>query len=198
MLSPIGALNNGLELLASEDDPQMRERCVELLEQSATVSANKLKFFRLAFGAAGGFGEDVAVEEPREVLAALVSANERVKLEWATAETTLPKPAVKVLLNLGAIGLEALVRGGTLAVGTETSGANVEIAVRASGPKIAFDKSVGEALDGTLDADLLSGRTAPAFMIRQLVEQHGGRLQYAATPESLVMGAVIPAALPAG
>ena len=192
MLSPIGALNNGLELLASEDDPQMRERCVELLEQSAKVSADKLKFFRLAFGAAGGFGEDVAVEEPREVLAALVSGNERVKLEWATAETTLPKPAVKVLLNLGAIGLDALVRGGTLAVGTETSGDNVEIAVRASGSKVAFDKSVGDALDGTIAASALSGRTAPAFMIRQLVEEQGGGLQYAVTTETLVMGAVIP------
>lgn len=198
LLSPVGAINNGLELLAGEDDPQMRARCVELLEQSAKISADKLKFFRLAFGAAGGFGEDVPVEEPREVLAALASANERVAFEWATAETTLPKPAVKVLLNLGAIGLDALVRGGTLAVGTETSGENVEIAVRASGPKIAFDKSVGQALDGTLDADALSGRTAPAFMIRQLVEQQGGGLQYAATPETLVLGAILPLAVHAG
>ena len=198
MLSPVGALNNGLELLASEDDPQMRERCVELLEQSARISADKLKFFRLAFGAAGGFGEDVPVEEPRGVLAALVSGNERVKLEWATAETTLPKPAVKVLLNLGAIGLDALIRGGTLAVGTETSGENVEIAISASGPKSAFDANVGKALDGSLEAGELSGRTAPAYMIRQLVEQHGGGLQYAATPETLVLGAVIPMAVLAG
>ena len=29
--------------------------CMELLEQSAKTSADKLKFFRLAFGAAGGF-----------------------------------------------------------------------------------------------------------------------------------------------
>ncbi len=103
-----------------------------------------------------------------------------------------------MLLNLGAIGLDALIRGGTLAVGTETSGENVEIAVRASGPRIAFDKSVGAALDGTLDAAELSGRTAPAFMIRQLVEQHGGGLQFAATPETLVLGAVIPVAVTAG
>ena len=61
LLSPVGALSNGLELLSSEDDPEMRDRCVELLEQSATISTNKLKFFRLAFGAAGGFGERVEV-----------------------------------------------------------------------------------------------------------------------------------------
>ena len=51
MLSPVGALSNGLELLADEQDPQMRQRCFELLEQSARTSAAKLKFFRLAFGA---------------------------------------------------------------------------------------------------------------------------------------------------
>ena len=55
LLSPVGALNNGLELMADEQDPAMRERCLELLNESARASANKLKFFRLAFGAAGGF-----------------------------------------------------------------------------------------------------------------------------------------------
>jgi histidine phosphotransferase ChpT len=37
----------------------MRQRCFELLEQSAKASADKLRFFRLAFGAAGGFGDTV-------------------------------------------------------------------------------------------------------------------------------------------
>ena len=53
LLSPVGALSNGLELLAEEKDPAMRERCFELLEQSARTSADKLKYYRLAFGAAG-------------------------------------------------------------------------------------------------------------------------------------------------
>src|SRR6476659_9781982 len=59
LMSPVGALNNGIELLADETDPEMRERCLELLADSARASANKLKFFRLAFGAAGGFGEEI-------------------------------------------------------------------------------------------------------------------------------------------
>src|SRR3546814_7544392 len=71
MLSPVGALSNGLELLADEQDPGMRARCVELLEQSARISADKLKFFRLAFDAAGGFGEAVPVEESPDGVYAL-------------------------------------------------------------------------------------------------------------------------------
>ena len=54
LLSPVGAFANGLELLADEKDPEMRARVLDLLEQSARTSAAKLKFFRLAFGSAGG------------------------------------------------------------------------------------------------------------------------------------------------
>lgn len=194
LLSPVGAINNGLELLADERDPEMRQRCIELLEQSARASADKLRFFRLAFGAAGGFGEAVPSEEPRSLLAALVTANERIKLEWAVAERALPKPAVKVLLNLAMIGLESLVRGGTLAVGAETHGQMTEIAVRASGERVAFDKDIGEALQGSLDHSHLSGRTAPAHMVRLLVSDLRGQVQVARTPDALVLGAMLPAA----
>src|SRR4051812_50023079 len=63
LMSPVGALNNGIELLADEQDPDMREKCLELLADSARASANKLKFFRLAFGAAGGVGGEVDTPE---------------------------------------------------------------------------------------------------------------------------------------
>lgn len=192
MLSPVGALSNGLELLADENNPEMRRRCLELLEQSAQISADKLKFFRLAYGAAGGFGEDVSSEEPRELIAALIRANERLELQWAVAEPRLPKTAVKILLNLGAIAIDALVRGGTLAVGAERRDGATEIAVRAAGPRVAFDPAIGKALDGTLAETELSGRTAPAHMIRLLAEEHGGGLQYAVTADALIMGAVLP------
>jgi histidine phosphotransferase ChpT len=192
MLSPVGALSNGLELLRDERDPEMRQRCMELLEQSARISADKLKFFRLAYGAAGGFGDEVQAQEPKELVEALVRANERIALEWAVADGALPKPAVKVLLNLAAIAIDALVRGGTLAVGAERRDGATEIAVRAAGPRVAFDGNIGKALDGSLDLAELSGRTAPAHMIRLLAEELGGGLQYALSAEALVMGAVLP------
>src|SRR5437868_4021079 len=85
LLSPVGALSNGLELLAEEKDPDMRQRCFELLEQSARISTDKLKFFRLAYGAAGGFGDMVAAHEPKALIEGLVAGNERLTLEWAVA-----------------------------------------------------------------------------------------------------------------
>ena len=192
LLSPVGALSNGLELLADEKDPEMRKRCFELLEQSAKTSADKLKFFRLAFGAAGGFGDQVPASEPRGLIEALVGNNGRIELSWAVGAETLPKPAVKVLLNFGLIGIEALVRGGTLDIAAEVRGKLCEIAVRATGPRIAFDATVGRALGGELVPSELSSRTAPAAMLHQLAGGLGGELQYALTDEALVLGATLP------
>lgn len=192
LLSPVGALSNGLELLADDHDPEMRQRYIDLLEQSARASSNKLKFFRLAFGSAGGFGENVSIEEPKELIEALVAGNARITLNWALGTAVLPKPAVKVLLNLAQIAIDALVRGGTLDIGAEVREGASEIVVRASGPKIAFDSLIGRALDGQLEAGELTSRSAPAHMIQQLAASLGGGLQYALTDDALVMGAVLP------
>ena len=192
MLSPVGALSNGLELLADEQDPEMRKRCIELLEQSARISADKLKFFRLAFGAAGGFGDAVPVDEAKDVIAALAGENKRVELNWAVEENSLPKPAVKVLLNLSQIALDALIRGGTLDIGAERRDGNVEIVARARGAKIAFDETIGHALQGDLPASQITSRTAAAHMVALVAEELGGGLQYALGDDALVLGAVIP------
>ena len=192
MLSPVGALNNGLELLAMEDDQEMRKSVIALLEQSATTSTNKLKFFRLAFGAAGGFGDRVDVTEPKALINALAQDKNNVEIHWAIESGNLAKPAVKVLLNFAQIALDALVRGGTLDIGAEVRQGNCEIVVRGTGPRIGFDESIGKALDGSLDRAQISSRTAAAHMIRLLAEQSGGGLQYARTDETLVLGAILP------
>ncbi len=194
LLSPIGALTNGLELLAEEKDPEMRQRCFELLEQSAKASADKLRFFRLAFGAAGGFGEMVPVEEPRALIDALAGANSRITVNWGLAGDSLPKSAVKVMLNLAQIGMDALIRGGSLDIAAEFREGVSEIVVRASGQRVAFDPTVGEALEGTLPAAELSSRTAPAALLHRMVTAAGGGIQIHATSEALVMGAMMPLA----
>ena len=197
LLSPLGAMSNGLELISDEKDPEMRARCFELLEQSARISTDKLKFFRLAFGAAGGFGEFVEVEEPKALIEALIADKARVQVNWALADAKLPKDAVKVLLNFAHIAIDSLVRGGTLDIGAELraddfGGRASEIVIRATGPRIAFDDTIGKALEGSLPASELSSRTAPAHMIYLLANAAGGGLQYQRTDEALVLGAVLP------
>lgn len=192
LLSPVGALSNGIELLVDETDPEMQKRCVELLEQSAKTSTDKLKFFRLAFGAAGGFGEYVPVEEAQEVIGSLAADAKRVELNWAISDAKLPKAAIKVMLNLSQIALDALVRGGTLDIGAERTGGNVEIVARATAEKLAFDETIGQALQGELPDDEITSRTAAAHMIALLARDMGGGLQFAMADGALVLGAVLP------
>ncbi|GHH21156.1 histidine phosphotransferase [Sphingomonas glacialis] len=174
LLSPVGALNNGLELLADEHDPEMRARCLELLSESAKASANKLKFFRLAFGAAGGFGETVDAREARAAIEGLFGDGHRVKLGWLVEDATLPKPAIKVLLNLALIAGDALVRGGQLDVGAESVDGQIEIVVRAAGPRIVLDGEMRAALTGTQGDAVITPRAAAAYLVHALVAEGGG------------------------
>ena len=192
LMSPIGALNNGIELLADETDPDMRERCLELLADSARASANKLKFFRLAFGAAGGFGEEVDTREAEIALDGLFGPERRIELGWAVNEEKLAKDAVKLLLNLAMLAGDALVRGGRLDVGAELQGEEIELAVRAEGPRILLDPALRETLE-TGGNGSLEARAAGAWLAYSLVQGSGGSMQLSPpSNETLLIGARLP------
>lgn len=192
LLSPVGAINNGLELLEDETDPEMRDRCMDLLADSARASADKLKYFRLAFGAAGGFGDEVDPAEAKQLVESLVGDQGKITLGWAVQSGTLPKKAIKILLNLALIAREALVRGGKLDVGAEQGDNGIEVVIRAEGPKIALDDGIRAALEGSLPQSELTARTAAAWMSRELSCENGGDLRV--SPPSgteLLLGAIV-------
>lgn len=187
LLSPVGALNNGLELLADESDPAMKERVLQLLTASATASANKLKFFRLAFGAAGGFGETVDTREARTAIEGLFSDNRKLELGWMVDEGALPKPAIKVLLNLALIAGDALVRGGKLDIGAEVNGQQVEIVLRAEGPRVILDPELRSALTGAAADTAVTPRAAAAFLAHELVVQGRGAIQVSEPDDGVLL-----------
>ncbi len=194
LLSPVGALNNGIELLVDEHDPEMRARCLELLADSARASANKLKFFRLAFGAAGGFGDQVDAREAKTAIEGMFGVGGRVELGWLVGDATLPKPAIKLLLNLALIGGDALVRGGRLDVGAETRGRVTEIVVRAEGPRLVLDPELRNALLGQADEANLAPRAAAAWLAHRLATDSGGAIQVSDVSDPvLLFGATIGA-----
>jgi histidine phosphotransferase ChpT len=192
LMSPVGALNNGIELLADETDPEMREKCLELLADSARASANKLKFFRLAFGAAGGFGEEIDTHEAEAALEGLFGPERRIELGWVVSDDKLPKVAVKVLLNLALIAGDALVRGGRLDVGAERSGDQVELAVRAEGPRILLDPVLRATLASGAP-DTVEPRAAAAWLAHDLIAGAGGSIQLSdPSSAALTIGAQLP------
>jgi histidine phosphotransferase ChpT len=194
LMSPVGALNNGIELLGDETDPEMREKCLELLADSARATANKLKFFRLAFGAGGGFGEEIDTSEAQAALEGLFGAEGKVQLGWVVESEKLPKGAVKLLLNLALLAGDALVRGGRLDVGAERAGGGIELAVRAEGPRILLDPVLRETL-ATGGGDAVEPRAAGAWLAHSLAAEGGGSLRLSdQSSEVLMIGATIPSA----
>lgn len=191
LMSPVGALNNGIELMADEQDPDMRDRCLDLLSDSARATANKLKFFRLAFGAAGGFGDAVDTKEARGALEGLLGGDRKIELDWIVADDKLSKGATKLLLNLALIAGDTLVRGGRLDIGVEKNG-GVEIAIRAEGPRIALDDSIRETLLKGAEA-AIEARAAGAWLAHSLAAEAGGEIRVNRPSEQiLVIGAALP------
>ena len=193
LLSPVGALNNGIELLADEQDPEMRERCLELLAESAKASANKLKFFRLAFGAGGGFGEEIDTSEAQAAIEGIFGPERRIELGWLVNGGKLPKGAVKLLLNVALLAGDALVRGGRLDVGAEVDDDRLELVIRAEGPRILLDPALRETLAKGSTGGTVEPRAAGAWLAHSLAAEAGGTIRLSdPSSEILLIGISLP------
>ncbi len=187
LLNPVGAISNGLELYGDEKDVDMKARCLELVAQSTQAAAAKLKFYRLAFGAAGGFGDMIPASEAQDAFAAMVDAG-KISLTWLVRSETLPKPAAKIMLLLGQIAADALVRGGTLAIAFEQGAASLEIGIMAQGERLIIPEEIRKTLAYAPDQSA-SSRTIGALFARELADQQGGRLMMADDqPGALTLG----------
>lgn len=196
LMSPVGALNNGIELMVDEDDPEMREKCLELLADSARASANKLKFFRLAFGAAGGFEDEIDTREAEAALQGLFGTERRIELSWVVADGKLPKGAVKLLLNLALLAGDALVRGGSLHVGAERTDEDIELVVRGEGPRILLDPELRRTLVKGSDGPI-EPRAAGAWLAHALVSEVHGSIQLSEPSDDvLLIGVALPPGRP--
>ncbi len=177
LVSPVGAINNGLELLSGEQDETMREAVFDLIEKSTQQTSNKLQFFRLAFGAAGGFSTHLDTREAEKSLRAFL-AGSKVELVWDVSANELTKGGVKLLLNLSLVAAEALIRGGTLTVQFgATDDETVAISVVAEGERVIFSDEVRTAVQGEAPEDDLEPRLAPAFLASIVAAELGGNVK---------------------
>lgn len=115
VISPVGAIANGLEVLESEKDPDMRGFAMDLIKKSTHTASARLQFCRLAFGAAGSAGASIDTGDA-EGVARNLFADEKTKLVWNATRALLPKNKVKLILNLVLIAGQAIPRGGVIEV----------------------------------------------------------------------------------
>src|SRR6058998_1061997 len=115
VISPVGAIVNGLEVLEDEQDAEMRSFALELIKKSARTASARLQFCRLAFGAAGSAGAQIDLGDAHAMARAFID-DEKTKLAWNLERLLLPKNRVKLLLNMLIIATQAIPRGGMISV----------------------------------------------------------------------------------
>jgi histidine phosphotransferase ChpT len=193
LISPIGAVNNGIEILADEQDADMRAQAIDLMAHSALEAARRLAFFRLAFGAAGGMGDSIRIEEARQAAQGMF-VNGRTRLDWPTppGEAYLPKAATKILLNLVLIGAAALPRGGQLKVQAAPSGNGAALSVRAVGEGVRLVDETRRALEEGGDESALDPHSVVAHLVHLLARDAGAKLTAALGADGLELGATLP------
>lgn len=117
VISPVGAINNGLELL---DEGGADEDAMDLIRTSALNASVRLKFARLAFGASGSIGASIDTGEAEKAVMDYVSADAKTEVTWTGPRAIIPKNQVKLLLNLFLVAYGAIPRGGTIDVTLDT------------------------------------------------------------------------------
>lgn len=118
IISPVGAITNGLEVLEEDNGEEMRTFAMELITKSAKTASAKLQFARLAFGAAGSAGAEIDTGDAESVARNFMSG-EKADLEWEGTRVLMPKNLVKLLLNLILIAGSTIPRGGLIKVTIE-------------------------------------------------------------------------------
>ncbi|MEX2649917.1 MAG: histidine phosphotransferase family protein [Alphaproteobacteria bacterium] len=177
LVGPASAVVNGLELL--EGEATLDREAMAMIASSAGQVANRLQFFRGAFGVASG----LTFVEARRV-ASLYFEGGKIVLDWPEGDAAPPFPAgaAKVLLNMLLLAADLLGRGGTLRVAMPR------------GPRPRLQVSVTGDLTRTEDLRLVAiaalapdttPRAAQPVFLRRLVEASGGSLSAALTgPDS--------------
>jgi histidine phosphotransferase ChpT len=173
LVGPIGAVHNGLEILADETDAEMRRRAIELTDQSATEAARRLQFYRLAFGGARRDGASLGLDEARDAARGLFEAG-KITLDWPDAylgpELTSDQAVVKLLLNMIVVGAEALARGGALSVSLSREDSGLRLLVVASGPGANLSEETQMLLAGSEGPDAVNARSVQPFFTARLAE----------------------------
>ena len=150
IISPVGAINNGLELL---DEGGADADAMNLIRASARNASARLQFARIAFGAAGSAGMLIDTGDAESVAIAFLK-NEKPEFVWNGTRGLLPKNKVKLLLNLILIANAAIPRGGKITVTLDdvrhraeihAFGQRADAAGSAEIPRAAFRPQAGRA-----------------------------------------------------
>jgi histidine phosphotransferase ChpT len=152
LISPVGAIVNGLEVLDDNPKPEDRDFALDLIRKSAKTASARLQFCRLAFGAAGSAGAQIDLGDAQNMARGHIEDG-KITIAWNLPRLLLAKNRVKLLLNMMVIAQQTIPRGGTLTVDPIGEGERLSFRVTANGLNARLPQNI---------ADLLSSEQPPA------------------------------------
>ncbi len=185
IISPVGAINNGLELL---DEGGADEDAMALIRASAVNASARLQFARIAFGAAGSAGMQIDTGDAQAVATAFI-ANEKPDLEWHGTRALLPKNQVKLLLNLLLVANSAIPRGGKLRVYLENLESAPAFKIKAEGPMLRVPPKFLELHSGSKPEEPIDAHSVQFYYTLLLARDTGMTVNIRATADEIILSA---------
>jgi histidine phosphotransferase ChpT len=183
LISPVGAINNGVELVAEEDaDADFQRDAMKLIASSAKTAGHRLNFYRFAYGSGrGSNGKDAAL--------GLLEGG-KVRADWQESASALPLEWQRLACNMVVIAAEVLPRGGVLRIETGEGGKG--IVVNAGGDSVNLTAELRASLADNADIDALTARTVHGYYTARVAESLGARLELTEPGPGKVLLKAIP------
>jgi histidine phosphotransferase ChpT len=187
LISPVGAIVNGLEVLDDDPKPEDREFALDLIRKSAKTASARLQFCRLAFGAAGSSGAQIDLGDAQTMARGHLEDG-KTTIAWNLPRLLLAKNRVKLLLNMLVIAQQTIPRGGVLTVDPVGEGDRLGFRVAASGLNARMPQNIADLLSsghaGSVDAHAVQ-----PYYTRLLAQACGLKVMLAPDGDAVVVTA---------
>ena len=187
LISPVGAIVNGLEVLDDNPKPEDREFALDLIRKSSKTASARLQFCRLAFGAAGSAGAQIDIGDAQNMARGHLE-DAKTKIVWNLPRVLLAKNRVKLLLNMMVIAQQTIPRGGVITVDPIGDGDALSFRVAASGLNARMPQNIADLLASTEGAGVDAHAVQP-YYTRLLALSCGLNVVLAPDGDSIVVSA---------
>jgi histidine phosphotransferase ChpT len=187
LISPVGAIVNGLEVLDDNPKPEDREFALDLIRKSAKTASARLQFCRLAFGAAGSSGAQIDLGDAQAMARGHLEDG-KTTITWNLPRVLLPKNRVKLLLNMMVIAQQTIPRGGVLTVDPVGEGDGAGFRVAASGLNARMPQNIADLLSSG-QVSIVDAHAVQPYYTRLLAQASGLSVVLAPEGDAIVVTA---------
>lgn len=186
LISPTGAIVNGLEVLEEDGDEETKKFALDLIKKSARTASARLQFCRIAFGAAGSAGAQIDTGDA-ETMARGFMEDEKTRLTWNVTRALLPKNRVKLLLNMLVIATQTIPRGGTITADAIGEGETIGFRITAAGLNARIPQHIPTLLEGGAEGGAVDAHAIQPFYTGLLARACGVGVGLAAEGDAIVV-----------